>query len=241
MQACRENVIEFPVGDCLEVTNAERLSAIEQRLDDIEKKPLGQVRSGVAFIKRHWGWSITVGLAAATVIVTIIGIWYPASKAHEAEDFSLRVDARIGNKIGNQLSGLDTKVTKIQTSLDDLKPYIESLVRRDFERTAKLPPDELKNELRDVQHLAPVARDQATLLNPVTVNRVADKLLALQSRPSDFWPTASALINYRSFLGAPEEYEKTPPTCNTLPPEEPKLLIQHPNGSFEEVPNPHYS
>lgn len=214
MQVCHDVpeecglLIEFPAGEFLEVTtNKERLDDLEGRLETIERalpgivlpernkwRPIGAARD---IVRRHKGWSIAV----ATLIVAVATLGYMVYSDHEkaeTENFNLRVDLRIDTRVSKQLSDLDIKVTKIQTSLDDLKPYIESLVRRDFEKVAGLSRGEFNDRLPEVQHLVSVARNQDIRVSPALVDRVSKKLLGVQPRTPEFWAVSANLLSYKS-------------------------------------------
>src|ERR1019366_8406367 len=116
--------------------------------------------------------------------------------------------------------------------------YIESLVRRDFERVAGLRRDELGNRLPEVQHLVLVARNQGVRISSATVDQVADNLLTVQQSASNFWPTASELINYRSFLSAPQQYVKITfqmRNCDVHPARDLTISTPQKDGSVETV------
>jgi len=244
-----ESILGLRDGDFWYVTqkqllpsNRDRFDAIEKRLKDVENALPGVVlpnrknwklaRSAVDFVRSHKGWSVGSGIAIAALLVPIVTLWYMVSSdhekariAHETEDFNLRVDARIGNKIGNQLTDLDQKVTAIGTSLNDLKPYIEDIVRHDFEKVAGLSGVELGKHLPAIQHLVSVAKNQAIQVNPASVNRITEKLLTIQPRPAEFWTVGTDLLSYRSLNDETRKLLTAPlPNCTDSQPTPMRLL-----------------
>ena len=191
---------------------SKRLNSVETALH-LRPKDQGWWRTRWEWIVDNKGTSIV--LAIILCLVSIVGggyfvHWLERKDEwwNEAVDKRVRTVLEAKGGINETLAGIQQTVTATDSSLKTLAPFIQDVIRHQFESTAGLPTSVFKERLPAIQHLVAVARDQATLVNPATVSHVADKLLTVQPRPADFWPTASELINYRSFLSSPQQYVK---------------------------------
>ena len=205
----------------------ERIDGIESRLKALERGPaLLSSDAPPSFWVKNKRKLIGACVTLATLVLTFMGFWYPVHNDHDKEDFNLRVDARIDGKekgINTKLGEMDSKLASIASSLDTLKPLIEDLIRREMDKAASLPQSEYRAKLPVIKHVLSAARQQAVTVNPKLVRQVEQKLISVQPRVPEFWPTSANLVSYRSFNTASKEVQQLSTAglrnCTDSPPE----------------------
>lgn len=162
--------------------------------------PDGKASRVLGFITDHTVLSIFgLVLAIIGIVVGVVSILVP----HEAQHFDLTVDARIEaklNPIVGQLNAADQKLTKLQSTLDTLQPFIQELVKRRMDEAASLPQREFNKRLPSISNTVSAATSSQTILDTTSVQAVNRKLyMALQDEaPVNGWDTAARLVTYRS-------------------------------------------
>lgn len=194
------------VVDSFGVGHKERIDDLDSRLSKVEVSlHLAPQKSPLA---RAWEWIINN--KGTSIILSIVlcvgGALYKHHLDHEDEDFGYRVDARVDKKLGDtskKLGEMNDKLTTIDAKLTTLQPLIEDLIKHEMDKAASLPQSEFKKNLPAMEHLVSAARNQGVRVNPEVVRRLGEKLLNIQSRGPDFWPTSAQLVSYRSSNNAP--------------------------------------
>lgn len=225
MQVLRFPTIES-VGLPLEgdnmATTKERLDGIDGRLDGIDRhldrldqslgikppKPKSVIRQLLETVghefRKHW----KVAVPTIAICLAVIG-WFvnPLYKQHldqEKEAWNQRVDGRVRavlnepNGVNQTLHEIQQTVNAVKTKLETLEPFIQDLIRHQFDSAASLPPKTIGQRLPAVQHLLAVAKDQQIKADVTVLNTLGQKLSTVDTNAKDFWPTAAQFVSYRS-------------------------------------------
>lgn len=97
------------------------------------------------------------------------------------------------------------RLNTIEAGLKEIKG---GLAQQSLAIHASLSLAEFSAALPDLKSSIATSRRQEIKAPPRIVNDLAEKLSKTDKSAPDFWPTASELINYRSFLSAPQQYIK---------------------------------
>ena len=160
---------------------------------------------------------------------------------HRNDGFNSAVGSVIAGELGkpggvtDTLATLNTTVTRVETTLTALQPFIHDVIMHQFETAAKLPAVDLRERLPAVKHLVKVAQDQHVTVNTTFVNNLSKKLLQVQPQTSDFWQTAGVLASYKTALQNPDLWATRDfPDCRNVPPSSKsniEELLSHPPES----------
>jgi len=204
----------------------EQLNKIEARLAALEHDDLSVPKPSASNLQSYWKknrrkiWGILVLLLIPTLAIVT-----PVYREHVKSDFEHSVDDRVNPKLGEvtkQLNEFNTKLTKIDSTLSALQPYIEDLVRRQMDKVASLPLNDFRATLPSIKHLIAVAKEQGVKVNPDLLRRMSDKLLQIKPRDKEFWPFTGELVSYRSFNqsrgGTQQLLTSSLPRCTDAPP-----------------------
>jgi hypothetical protein len=153
----------------------------------------------------HKGTSII--LAIVLCIVSIVGGGYfKYWLDHKDEAWNSRLDGRIDTILSSKggikesLANVQQTVSSTDNTLKTLAPFIQDVIRHQFENASKLPTATLRERLPGVRNLLAVAKNQDVKIEPGIAASLSKKLLQIQPDASDFWQVAGALISYRSSL-----------------------------------------
>jgi hypothetical protein len=193
----------------------ERFDQIDFRLDRIDealglrppqpKSKFAEFRADLwTKIKAHKGTIIPL-----TALVLAIPGWFAAAEFkyyldHKDEDFNNRLDRRISFQldksggISETLRDVKTKVDKADGIITTLGPFVQDIVKHQFEAASKLPEATLRERFPAMQHLLAVANNQQVKVDATTITRLSAKLNVISSNTPNFWPVAAEFINYRS-------------------------------------------
>src|ERR1700687_3364360 len=98
---------------------------------------------------------------------------------------------------------MNESLTKISSTLDTLKPFIEDLVRHEMDKVSALPTSQLRNNLARVGNLVSVAHSQNVAVDLKSLRALGTKLVDTDHGAPGFWPTTAKFISYRSVSTAP--------------------------------------
>jgi hypothetical protein len=190
-------------------TNKGQLQAIDVRLNAIEEvlkispQPMDWWKSRYDWFINHKGTSLILA-----IILCLVGVfgggYFKYSLDHKNDDWNRAVDDRIDKTLSTKggiketLASVQQTVASTDNTLKTLAPFIQDVIRHQFESVSSLPTASLKQRLPAVRHLVSVARDQAIQVSPASVNRLTENLLAIQPRPAEFWAVSADLLSYRS-------------------------------------------
>jgi hypothetical protein len=190
-------------------TNKETLQDHEGRLQGIETqlgiKPPPPTknkweRSKEWMRANPWvAWPLAITLSLLTIFG---GYWLN----HHKEWWNHDVDERVlivlneTNGVAQTLHDIQQTVNATKSRLDTLEPFIQDVIKHQFESASKLPTATLQERLPAVQHLLEVAKEQQVKVDPVAFGRLSAKLQAIKVTTGGFWPAVGGLISYRSFL-----------------------------------------
>ena len=148
---------------------------------------------------------ISVLITASFTLASIFGGGqYKYHLDHKNDGFNKAVDDRIGevlkapNGVLEILGQIRDKTNATATTLDTLKPYIQSLVTHQVDSASKLPTHALAEQLPAVNTLLTVAMDQKIRIQSEITSDLRKNLLKVDSSSTDYWPVAAQLVNYRS-------------------------------------------
>ncbi len=205
------NIVTLPLEDD-DMSNKERLDAIDSRLDRIDTalglKPPKPKSAFVQFrddpwqkIKAHKTTIIPIVAIAVGLGGWFVNGWFRNYLDHRY-DF---VDGMIANNLSKPggiketLGNVQDTTTRIESSLETLKPFIHDVILRQFENASKLPIATFQQRLPALKDLLSVAKNQKVKIDPKIVNQMGGKLTELPTRPTDYWQAAANLVSYRSF------------------------------------------
>src|SRR5437879_7681547 len=177
-------------GNCISRDTPE-VATTKERLDDLTQR-LGSLETRTSAAQSHlesqapargikWLWHFMLrnqGLAVLTLLITIAVPWYLYHLGHESEDFNYRVGARIDEKLkpaNGKLDELGKAVTRIDSTLSALQPFIQDLVIRQMDKAAALPESEFRNNLSEVEHTISIARERNIKSDSKTVHKLGGK------------------------------------------------------------------
>jgi hypothetical protein len=196
-------------------TNKERLDAIDHRLEGIDgrldridaalglKPPSPPRRVGaraIDWLKANTWISIPSGVVVS-IALALFGYWLNNHTMWFNQDVDGRVKSVLNEPNGVQqtLTDIQKTVTETKTKLETLEPFIQDIVRHQFDNAANLTPKTLGQRLPAIRHLVAVAQNQQITVDTQVVGRLADNLHSVKSDAPEFWPAVGELINYRSF------------------------------------------
>ena len=122
---------------------------------------------------------------------------------HLENDQKNQISIEIGSQLKEPLAKMsetNTRLVKIDESLEDLKPFIHDVIAHQFQNALKLSPQALGTRLPAVRNLLTVAQNQGVQVDPQTTYLLSQRMSQIQTKLPDFWPTATQLISYRSSL-----------------------------------------
>jgi hypothetical protein len=131
---------EVPEEFLDEVTNQERFAKIEERLNGLETAlPVQPPKPSERWIRRAWTWIINhKGTSVFLALFSIFGGGYfKYYLDHKNDDFNRNVNDLIDKKltaVSRQMEQMSRDLTKVETTLDTLRPFIEDLVRKEMGR-----------------------------------------------------------------------------------------------------------
>jgi uncharacterized membrane protein len=235
--------IENPVNE----SERKRFEVIERRLSTLETAiPLISENDKKSKWRKLNSWVVKnpiapFVIALLAVLVTVFAI--PASglfghylQSRDNAD-NQKIDSRIDSKlnpINAQLTDIDGKITKLQATLNTLQPFIQDLVQKEMTTASAMSKPEFEAALPKIAHALTTARNQNLTVQTSAVNRVSERLLAIDPHTTpDFWPAAAALISYRDERPAhptlPDCAKQTPGLTMSTP-----LRAPFPHGKYGE-------
>jgi len=225
--------IEIELLDFPEVpSNKENFDDIFRRLklveDALRLRPAVEATKG--FLARKWEW--VINHKGTSVILGIVfclasvfdGAYFKYYLDHKDEGFNTAVDKRIRLELEKPdgvlktLQNIQQTVNRTDTKLNTLEPFIQDLIRHQFESASKLPTAELQKRLPAVQHLLAVAKDQHVKADSKVLDVFRHTLEATPPPTPGFWPATAEFISYRSFNGASWFAPANIPICTDSPP-----------------------
>jgi hypothetical protein len=163
---------------------------------------------GKSFLRKKYEWVISHKLTTFVwSLVLVFGAYY---LNHKDDNFNKAVDDRITahlektGGVNDSLKGIQTSLTELDTTIKTLQPFIQDLIRHQFENASKLPPSALQERLPSVQHLLLAAQSQQVRIDPTILTSVSERLAGIHSGTLEFWQVAAMMINYKSFNASSE-------------------------------------
>jgi hypothetical protein len=171
----------------------------------------------LAFILRQLGPIIgTVAVILALAAITIGALYQ--SFAHVEQEVKFRTQTE------NDLT----------TVKSDIKEIEQLLAKQDVLAQAALPLVDFQATLPGLSSSLIVARKQQVIVPSQVVNNLSQKLIAVGASTPGFWPTASELVNYKSYLSSPQKYATIRlPNCDPHPARDLTLKTPLKDGSTE--------
>jgi hypothetical protein len=232
-----------------EPTTKQRFDGIDSRLDRIERalelKP-PEPKSAFAQFRGHVWQLIVVNrswVISVAAILVAIGGWFGSGMFkywldHKDDGLNHLIDGRIEaalkapSGVLATLSEVQRTTNETDTTLKTLQPFIQDVIRHQFEIASKLPAQELGERLPAVKNLLAVARDQDVQIEPKITENLREKLLKIDAKAPDYWPASAQFISYRSQNTVPDTQsllQPNLPNCTDHDPEGPR--IESTNGN----------
>jgi hypothetical protein len=186
-------------------TPTQRLNELEPRLEAVEQA-LGTrpPQPKVHWAKRFWNTVLAhPGTSTLTTIIVVVGgLACTQLKSCFTDAVQHQMDARLKEPGGvlEKLDKLQTTTDKTNTTLETLQPFIQDLVRRQFDTAAKLSPQELGPRLPAVKNLIVAASSQRVAVAPGAADDLTKNLIRVNQDLPNYWPVAAELVSYRSHL-----------------------------------------
>jgi len=195
-----------------------RLDKIEQELG-MRPKPPSWWRARYEWVIAHKGTSLILA-----VVLCIVGIfgggYFKYWLDHRSDPLNDRIEKVLSapGGIKGTLSSVQLTVTATDATLKALSPFIQDVIRHQFESVSKLSAAELQGRLPAIRNLLAIAKNQDVKIKPEIPAGLGVKLLQVQPSAPDFWPLAGDLISYRSFNTVAWTHSASLPNCVDLPP-----------------------
>jgi hypothetical protein len=186
----------------------ERLNAVEPRVDALEKalgvKPLPPLRSRIyQFLSRHKA-AIGIMVGFVAILVAIAVVYLPRASDQKKQDLNDVIDRRIDSSLKapggvlEKLQQLQITTAALSAKLTTLEPFIQDVIRRQFDIVSKLAPQALGEKLPALTHLIQAADVQGIRVQPQLSVDLSKNLLRVSSASAGYWMAASQLVSYRS-------------------------------------------
>ena len=220
--------------DLKKLTTKARLENVEARLTGIEEAlELRPPQDKKGFLAKKWEWLINhKGTSSILgIILCLTGLFGSYYLNHKREWWNEDVDGRVEldlNKAGgvkSNVAEIGVKVEKMDTRLQTLQPFIEDVIKHQFENASKLPTALLRDRLPAIQHLMVAAETEHVQIDPAIIHALGAHLSEVQAKSPNshqVWPVVSKFINYRS---------------DQLLPDSPKILSTAITGCIAAVGN----
>jgi hypothetical protein len=212
-----------------DMNTKERFEAIDTRLDGIDALLALRVNPTSRFARVRataWAWFIANRpwvIPTFAVTVAICGWFAPglfkAWLDHRNDAFNQAVDARINavlttsGGVMEKLASIKDDTQKANTTLETLKPFIQTLVQHEMDKAASLPQAKFDRNLPRFADVLAVARSQKAAVSSQAIAQIGKKLSAAQTETSGYWTAASEFITYRSQVAQSVINTRQLPSC----------------------------
>ena len=202
---------------------------LTDRIDKIEAqlriKPIDAPEE-TQWLQTAWMWITTNKVVSGflALLLALIGAWFSYWLNHKDEVFNRAVDYRIDQilkspgGVSQTLSKIQETTTSTDSSLRTLTPFIQDLVKHQFENTSKLSAATFQKRLPAIRDLLAVAKDQKVKVEPTVTAALGKQLLKVPSGSNDFWAVAGDFISYRSFITVSWAPSENLPNCTDSQP-----------------------
>ena len=206
-------------------TNKELADRIDKIEEHLRAKPI-DVPKETKWSQTAWTWITTnKGVSGfLALVLALIGAWFSYWLFHKDEIWNHAVDYRIDQilkspgGVNETLSKIQQTTTSTDASLKTISPFIQDLVKHQFENTSKLSASTFQQRLPAIRDLLAVAKDQKVKIEPTVTAALSKQLLKVPPEVTDFWKVAGDLISYRSFNTASWTPAENLPNCTDSPP-----------------------
>jgi len=190
-------------------TNKETLQEHENRLQEIETQlgiKLPPPRKTAKERLTEWVKANPWISLALSVILTafsvFVGYWLNHHNEWWKGDVDARVRAVLEEKPGGVLETLkqvrDT-VNRTDEKLKTLQPFIQDVIKHQFENVSKLPTGALVPRIPALENLVAVAKNQNVTVDPKIVTEVGTKLVDASRQNAEAWNAVLRWVEYKSF------------------------------------------
>jgi hypothetical protein len=212
-----------------------RLAEMDARVANIEKAYPSQLQSGRSrpifnWFKTKYTWATnhkgTTFVAGAIFCFAGIvgGAHYKYWLDHRNDAWNRAVDDRV-KEVLNAPDGVKQTLDKVKvsteetaTALHTLQPFIQDVIRHQFESASQLPARTLGERLPAVKNLIALAQNERVQIKPAVATSLSQKLLQVDNVNQTYWEVASALINYRWSATSPQNFPPNLPDCTDTEP-----------------------
>lgn len=207
-----------------------RLKQIETQLGIEPLPPKKTIKERLTEWIKANPWA-SLALSIILAASTLFGAYW---LNHHNEWRNGEVDARVGavlekpGGVQETLKQVRDTVNRTDEKLKTLEPFIQDVIKHQFENTSKLSTTAFQERLPAVQRLVAVAKDQEFKPDIHVLDAIANKLSAANTSAVGFWPTAAQLISYRSQNTVSASLNLTRPdlpNCTDHPPKPMELTV----------------
>jgi hypothetical protein len=189
-------------------TNKETLQDHEVRLQEIETQlgikpppPRKTAKERVTEWVKANPW-ISLALSIILTSFTVfVGYWLN----HHTEWWNKDVEAQVTvvlekpGGVQKTLDKVNETVNRTDEKLKTLEPFIQDVIKHQFENASKLPTGVLIAHIPALDHLVAVARSQNVRVEPKIVTEVGTKLVDASAENAEAWDTTLRWLAYKSF------------------------------------------
>jgi hypothetical protein len=206
-------VLALPESEDRVPSAPERFAAIDKRIDALRDeihaitKPESWLVRAYRFAINHKAFS-----AVLAIILCLAGIfgggYFRWWLDHRQDGFNSAVDGRIRavlvepGGVQPTLSDIEKKVDKANTTLDTLQPFIQDVIKHQFESVSKLSTQTLIERIPSVRTLLAAAKDEGVHIDPRIIADTGGKYVEASGRNHAAWGAALGFLNYKSFLNS---------------------------------------
>jgi hypothetical protein len=209
-------------------TNKELFEEINDRLHTVETKL--KLRTKSSWLGERYEWAVNHKGTSLILAVILCGLgifgggYFKYWLDHKNDAANRAIDERINSVLGvpggikETLSKVEQTTSATDTTLRALSPFIQDVIRHQFESASKLSTKALQERLPAMQDLVTVAKNQGVKVPADVTENLSKKLLQIDPTSSDLWQAAGALISYRSFNTTSWALPPGFPNCTDLVP-----------------------
>jgi hypothetical protein len=209
------------------------------RLKSLEEKSTSPPPGANRLIGSTWVW-VRRNKLLSTLFTGLLVAGFSYWLQHRNDGFNRDVNERIATYlsakggINDQLTGIQTTVTASESSLKTLTPFIQDVIRHQFESVSKLSASVLQERLPALRNLLAVAKNQDVKIEPTISANLSQSLLQIQADAPGLVEASGDLISYRSFSSASWPSSLDLLSCTDRAPE---ITTLHQKFKVEGIPH----
>jgi hypothetical protein len=171
---------------------------------------------------------------ALSIILAAFGALFAYWLNHHTEWWNQGVDARVGvvlekpGGVQKTLDKVNDTVNRTDEKLKTLEPFIQDVIKHQFENVSKLPTGALIPRIPALDNLVAVAKNQNVTVDPNIVTEVGTKLVDASGQNAETWNAVLRWLEYKSFNNS---FSSSLPDTTNVAEFRDKYVINIPGGA----------